>query len=157
MIRCAWSDCFVCTFTRGPGPFSGSSTGLGLTGLDALHVAEQRLERREQVAFDLAADADDHPLRVVPAAEVVEERLARRAAHRLLRADDVPAERLVAVEELVVEAADEVARRVEVHVHLLDDHALLAVDLLRLELRAAQHVDENVEGDVPRCSAAHLT
>ena len=77
-----------------------------------------------------------------------DERLARRAAHGLLAADDVPAERLVAVEELLVDAADEVARRVEVHVHLLDDHALLALDLLGVEARVAQHVDEHVERDV---------
>ena len=77
-------------------------------------------------------------------------RVARRAADGLLAADDVPAERLVAVEELLVHAADEVARRVEVHVHLLDDHALLALDLLGVELRVAQHVDEHVERDVAR-------
>ena len=74
----------------------------------------------------------------------------RRGADRLLRADDVPAERLVAVEEALVDAADEVAGRVEVHVHLLDDDALLAVDLLRVERRVAQHVDEDVERDVAR-------
>ena len=72
----------------------------------------------------------------------------RRVAHRLLAADDVPPERLVAVEELLVHAADVVARRVEVHVHLLDDHALLAVDFLCVEPGVAQHVDEHVERDV---------
>ena len=72
----------------------------------------------------------------------------RRAAHRLLAADDVPAERLVAVEKLFVDAADEVARRVEVHVHLLDDHALLAVDLLGVEAGVPQHVRDHVERDV---------
>ena len=65
-----------------------------------------------------------------------------------LRADDVAAERLVAAEERLVDAADEVARRVEVHVHLLDDHALLALDLLRVEAGVAEHVDEDVERDV---------
>ena len=108
-------------------------------------IAEQALHRLERVALEPAAEADDHPLRLVPAVDVAEERLARRGAHRLLLADDVPAERLVAVEELVVDAADEVARRVVVHVHLLDDHALLALDLLALELGVAQHVDEDVE------------
>jgi hypothetical protein len=54
--------------------------------------------------------------------------------------------RPIAVEERVVDPADVVARGVEVHVHLLDDHALLAVDLLRRELRVAEHVDEHVEG-----------
>ena len=55
---------------------------------------------------------------------------------------------MIAKEQLVVDAADEVARRVEVHVHLLDDHALLALDVLGLELRVAEHVDEHVERDV---------
>jgi hypothetical protein len=110
-------------------------------GLLRLEVAEQALDRLERVPVEPAAEGDDHPLRLVPAVDVAEERVAIRRAHRLLLADDVPAERLVAVEELVVDAADEVARRVVVHVHLLDDHALLALDLLGLELRVAEHVD----------------
>jgi hypothetical protein len=107
-----------------------------------------------QAVPELAADADDHPLRLVPVIEVGVERVLRRAANRLLAADDVPAERLVAVQELLVHAADEVARRVEVHVHLLDDHALLALDLVRRELRVAQHVDEDVERHVARFRSA---
>src|SRR5919106_1485503 len=83
-----------------------------------------------------------------PAVEVAEERLARGRADGLLRPDDVPAERLVAVEELVVDAVHVVPRRVVVHVHLLDDHALLALDLLRIELRVAEHVDKDVERGV---------
>ena len=76
-------------------------------------------------------------------------KVSRVAARTVsLRADDVAAERLVAAEEILVDAADEVARRVEVHVHLLDDHALLALDLLRVEARVAEHVDEDVERDV---------
>ena len=78
----------------------------------------------------------------------------RRGADGLLRADDVAAERLVAVEQVVVDAADEVARRVEVHVHLLDDHALLALDLLGVEARVAEHVDEDVERDVAGAGGA---
>ena len=121
---------------------------LRLAGLDARQVAEQLLRALEQAVADAAADAEHHALRVIPPVEVRHERLARRAAHRLLAADDVPAERLVAVEQLFVDAADEVARRVEVHVHLLDDHALLALDLLGVEARVAQHVDDHVERDV---------
>ena len=61
---------------------------------------------------------------------------------------------MVAVEELVVDTADEVARRVEVHVHLLDDDALLAVDLLGVEARVADHVDEHVERHVAGAGGA---
>ncbi len=60
--------------------------------------------------------------------------VSRDAARTVsLRADHVAAQRVIAVEEMVVDAADEVPRRVEVHVHLLDDDALLPVDLLRIE------------------------
>src|SRR5207237_8781003 len=114
-------------------------------GLLRLEVAEEPFDRAEVAVVQLAGDADDHPLGLVPAADVVEERLARRAADRLLAADDVPAEGLVAVEQALVEATDEVTRRVVVHVHLLDDHALLALDLGALELRVAEHVDEDVQ------------
>ena len=70
------------------------------------------------------------------------------------RADHVPAERLVAVEMTLPDVADVAPRRVGVHVHLLDDHALLAVDLVGVEARVAEHVDEHVERDVARLGRA---
>ena len=79
--------------------------------------------------------------------EVAHERLARGRAHRLGRADDVASERRVAVAEPVVDARQVARRRVEVHVHLLDDHALLALDLLGVEERVQQHVAEHVDRD----------
>ena len=94
---------------------------------------------------------------LVPLVDVAEERVARGAADGLLAPDDVPADRPVAVEERVVDAADVVPRRVEVHVHLLDDHALLAIDLLGVELRMPEHVDEHVECDrAVLARAAHV-
>ncbi len=121
--------------------------GRGLARLRRLQVAEQPLDVRTHVAVEPSRDPDDHSRRLVPAIQIAEEGLARCVPHGLLAADDVPAERLVAVEHVVIDAADEVARRVEVHVHLLDDHALLALDLLRVELRVPQHVGEHVERD----------
>ena len=97
---------------------------------------------------EIAGHPRDHARRAVPAVEVAEEGLALGRANRLLAADDVPAERLVAVEELVVDAVDVVSRRVVVHVHLFDDDALLALDLLGVEPRVAEHVDEDVERHV---------
>ena len=117
-------------------------------GAVAGHVAEQTLERRQEVVADHSRDADDHALRRVPMAEVVEERLARRRLDRLLRAERLPAERVRAEEQLLVDRRDVVARRVHVHVHLFDDHALLALDLVGIELRVAQHVHEHVERHV---------
>ena len=130
---------------------------LRLARLGGLEVAEQPFDLGLEVAVDLARDPDDHALRLVPAVDVAEERVPARPAHGLLAADDVPAQRLVAVEERVVDPADVVARSVEVHVHLLDDHALLALDLLGVEARVAEHVDEHVEGDRPVLArAAHV-
>ena len=121
---------------------------LGAARLRLLHVAEELLDPPVEVVADLPADPDDHSRGPVPAIDVAVECLAVRAPDRFLPADDVPAERLVTVEELLVHAADEVARRVVVHVHLLDDHAFLTVDLRGIELRVAQHVDEHVERHV---------
>ena len=111
-------------------------------------VAEQLGDLLDRRVAEVAGQADDHPLGRVPVPDVVAERVARDRLDRLLGAEDVPAERLVAVDELVVHARDVVPRRVDVHVHLLDDHALLALDLLGVELGVAEHVDEDVEGDV---------
>jgi hypothetical protein len=125
--------------------------------LRCLEIAQEPLDVCLEPVVELARDSDDHALRVVPLVDVAEERLARGAANGLLAPDDVPADRLVAVEERVVDAADVVPRRVEVHVHLLDDHALLAVDLLGVEFRVPEHVHEHVERDLAvLAGAAHV-
>ena len=126
----------------------GDPHRLGQAGLAGLHRAEQLLELLREPVADVAADADDGALGPVPAVDERRERVACRGADGFLRADDVTPERLVAVEQVLVDTADEVPRRVEVHVHLLDDDALLAVDLLGVEPRVADHVDEHVERDV---------
>ena len=83
-----------------------------------------------EVVADPSADSDDDALGPVPGVEVRRERLPRRALDRLLRAEDVPAERLVGEQELVVDAPDVALRRIEVDVHLLEDDALLLLDLV---------------------------
>ena len=69
----------------------------------------------------------------------------RRRADRVLVPDDRAAERGVAEAEVVVDVRQVLHRRVEVHVHLLDDHALLALDLVRIEAGVEEHVREHVE------------
>ena len=79
------------------------------------------------------------------------------ALDRLLGAERLPAERVVAEHQRLVDRADVVARGVLVHVHLLQDHALLAVDLLGVELRVAEHVEQHVErGVAVRAGAADV-
>ena len=127
----AWSDCFVCTLTAGP--FAGSTTGSG-SPVSAGSIEPSSSSSRSVSPSPILPPIADHgPLGPVPAVDERREGLAGRGADGLLGADDVAAERLVAVEQVLVDAADEVARRVEVHVHLLDDDALLAVDLLGVE------------------------
>ena len=149
---CAWSDCFVKTDTGEP--FGAAAAGSGSPVSRGSIEPSSSSRRSVEVVPDPAADADHHALRPVPAVDERRERLPGRGADGLLGADDVAAERVVAVEELVVDAADEVARRVEVHVHLLDDDALLALDLLGVEARVADHVDEHVERDVAGAGGA---
>src|SRR4029079_10421202 len=105
---------------------------------------EKLLRPLEEPVADPAAYAEHHARRLVPLVEVAHEGVACGPLDRLFAADDLPAERLVPPEEMLVDAADEVARRVVVHVHLLEDHALLALDLLSLEAGVAEHVDEDV-------------
>ena len=101
--------------------------------------------------------ADDHALRRVPLVDVIEERLAGRGLDRLLRPERLPAERVVAEHQRLVDRADVVARGVLVHVHLLEDHALLALDLLGVEAGVAEHVEQHVEGGVaPLAGAADV-
>src|SRR5438552_11849246 len=81
---------------------------LRLAGLDVLEVAEQLLRPLEQSVADAAPDAEHHARRLVPPVEVAHEGLARSVADGLLGADDVPAQGLIAPEERLVDAADEV-------------------------------------------------
>ena len=78
----------------------GSDGRLRQPGLARLDRAEQLLEPLRQAVADPAADADHHALGPVPAVDERREGVARGGAHGLLRADDVAAERMVAVEEV---------------------------------------------------------
>ena len=79
--------------------------------------------------------------------EVRGERLACRPFDSLACPDDVPAERLIRVQEPVVDISDVALRRVEVHV-ISEDHALLLRDLRLVEARVEEHVGEDVEREV---------
>jgi len=125
-----------------------------LAGRAALDPAEKLLQPLVEAVFDPASDADDHALRAVPGVEVGDERVARGALDRLPRAEDVPAERLIGVEQPVVDVPDVALGRVEVDVHLLENHALLLLDLGLVEARGEEHVGEHVESHVPRFRAA---
>ena len=119
-----------------------------------LDAAEELLEPFREAVAHAPADADHHALGPVPGIEVGEERLARRPLDRRPRAEDVPAERLVGVQQPVVHVPDVALRGVEVDVHLLEDHALLLLDLRVVEARVEQHVRQHVERDVARLRAA---
>ena len=123
-------------------------------GLPRVEAPEEALELLEDAVVDLASDADHDPLRLVPGVEVRAERLLRRRFDRLLRAEDVPPERLIVVQEPVVDASDVALRVVEVDVHLLEDDTLLLLDLELVEPRVQQHVGEDVEGDAACLRAA---
>ena len=114
-------------------PFGGISTAAGAPRRLRLDAAEQALEAVMEAVSDPSRHSHHHALGPVPRVEVGGERLAGRALDRVLRPEDVPPERLIAVEEPVVHAADVARRRVEVDVHLLEDHALLLLDLGRVE------------------------
>ena len=86
-------------------PFVGS-TAASAAPVSRRRCRRERLEALEHAVADPSAEPDDGALRPVPAVEVAEERVAGRAADGLLGADDVPAERLVAVEVPLPDVAD---------------------------------------------------
>ena len=129
----------------------------GVSRLARLDAAEQLLEAIREPVAEPACDPDHHALRPVPGVEVGRERLPRGVLDRLPGAEDVPAERLVGVEKPVVDVADVPLRCIEVDVHLLEDHALLLLDLGGIEAGVEDHVREDVERDVTRLGrAAHV-
>ncbi len=151
-MRCACSDDFV--WMRTGDVSGGSSTSSRPARRPRLDAAEELLEPLGEPVADTSSDPDHHSLRAVPGVEVRGERLARRALDRLPRSEDVPAERLVGVQQPVVHVADVPLRRVQVDVHLLEDHALLLRDLRLVEPGLEEHVREDVERHVARLRSA---
>ena len=142
--RWAWSESRVSICDAGLGlDDARPARGAGVAGRRG--APNWALDLVDEAVVDGAGRRRRPAPRRVPRVEVVEERLALGRADRLLGADDVPAQRLVAEQQVVVDAVHVVARRVDVHVQLLDDHALLALDLLGVELRAQELVGEHVE------------
>ena len=114
----------------------------GLHRLIPIGLARGAIGQVPELGGDLVHEAlvdgtgcSDHQApRRVPGVQVVEERLAPCRPDRLLGADDVPAQRLVAEQQVVIHTVDVIAGRVHVHVQLFDDDALLPLDLIGVEL-----------------------
>ncbi len=142
MRRWNWSESFLWSRTRGRSSrANGSKSSVSNTGRDPNSSSAAAIAESSRPP----PRPDERALRRVPAVEVPRERVARRRADRVLVPDDRPAERGVAEAEVVVHVRQVLHRRVEVHVHLLDDHALLALDLVRIEAGVEEHVREHVE------------
>src|SRR5205814_10392062 len=82
-----------------------------------------------------AHDDEDHVRRHVALPVVTLQALARERLDELARAEDRPAVRVRRVRELVEAAAEKLLRVVLDEAHLLEDHLLLALELLRGKAR----------------------
>ena len=134
----------------------GQDDRLGRAGLRRGDRAEQLLEALVEAVAELPAEPDDGAVGGVPAVDVREERVAGRAADRLLGADDVPAERLVAVEVPLVDVADVAARRSAVHAisSTITPFSRSISSASNLECGS---MSTSTSTATSRCSAAHFT
>src|SRR5579872_3086597 len=110
-------------------------------------------KRREQTfgkiddasVLDRAGRGDDRRAGLIMTAQIEIDRGAVEGANALARAEDRPADRLFGPGGLGEEIEDEIVRRVLDRADLLQDHALFALELGRVELAVGQDVREDVE------------
>ena len=100
----------------------------------------------EVVVLDVAGGDHDHALGAVLAFDEVVELLRGEGLHRFRRAEDRAADRLVAEGGLGETVEDDVVGRVVRGADLLQDHMLLALELVRVEFGFRQDVGKDVDG-----------
>ena len=98
--------------------------------------------------LDRTRGADDHAVAGVMVGEIPADRGAVEAGDALRRPEDRPTDRLVGIGGGVEHVEDEVVRRVLDGTDLLQDDALLALELDLVEGRLGQDVGENVEREI---------
>ena len=115
-----------------------------------LHTREERLDRLEYLGRDdVPGHGDDDARRYVAAAHEVAELVRVERVHDRLASRDLPAERVLRVQELVDHRVHAVLRLIAVHPQLFDDDALFRVDILGSQHRRADEVGDDVERDAP--------
>src|SRR5690606_7525821 len=87
----------------------------------------------------------DHARGAVVLGEIGAQALGREGAHGVGRAENRAADRLVGKSSFLKEIENDVVGRVVGRADLLQDHALLARELVRVEGRAGENVRENIE------------
>ena len=104
-----------------------------------LHLGDDHL------VIDRAGGRDHHVGRAVVAREIAAQAARVERAHRLRRAEDRAADRLVRERHLLQVLEDQVVGRVLGRADLLHDDVLLARELFRLEGRIGEDVGQHVE------------
>ena len=104
---------------------------------------------RHLVRVHLASDSDDDLPRRVPAVHEVAQLARRHSEHDLLAAGDLPAQRVVRIQQLVDERMYAVLRLIPVHPQLFDDHLLFGLDVGVAEHRREDHVRDDVKRHTP--------
>ena len=100
----------------------------------------------EIVMLDVAGRHRDHALGAVLAVHEGAQLLRGEGLHRLRRAEDRAADRLVAEGGFGETVEDDVVGRVVRGADLLQDHVLLALELFGVEVRFGQDVGKDVDG-----------
>ena len=95
--------------------------------------------------LEVARGRHDEVVGGVDAAEVVAQDGLGQRLHGLARAEDRPAQRVAVPEGLREQLVHEVVGGVLDHLDLLEDHLLLALDVVGVERRVQDHVRQHVE------------
>ena len=118
------------------------------------HRAERLFDHGAQLrVLEVACRRDDQVAADVGAPEVRQQHVAGEAPDRLGRAENRPAERVVAPVLLGEQLVDEIVGSVLDHLDLFEDHLLLALDLVDRKRRVQHQVRQDVEG--PRQVLVH--
>src|SRR4051812_33817587 len=112
------------------------------------HVGERLLDQPDEgVVVEVAGGGDDERVRTVAAPVVAGDRRAAHRPDRLDTAENRAPQRCVRPDGARERVVDRIARVVVVHGDLFEDHAALAVDVVRYEQRRRDHVADDVDGE----------
>ena len=133
---------------RGPGGVHGTTRGgQGFRGeLPARGAQGGEDEAADLVVVEVAGGGDDELVRAVPVRVVPDHMVAGDGPDRLGRAADRPAEGVAVQHDLGELLVGHVHGVVRVHGELLEDHAALGLELVRVDQGGGEHVREDLHG-----------
>src|SRR5690625_5226519 len=98
------------------------------------------------IMIGMSCNRDKNVIRLITLPDIVEQILAGKGCHCLFKADNGPAQRVIAEHTPAERFKQGILRAVTVHLHLFEYHPLLRLHLLLRKCGVLQHIRQKIEG-----------